>query len=69
MVITCKLQMQDWTGRQIRIDKRGAMPANLEPLFEWLGISTEMWVDCYVSKMIRRSASSSLHIDVFLVFL
>ena len=37
------LQLLDWTGRQIRSDKRGAMPANLEPLFERLGISAEMW--------------------------
>ena len=28
------LQLLDWTGRQIRSDKRGAMPAHLEPLFE-----------------------------------
>ena len=43
------LQLLDWTGRQIRSDKRGAMPANLEPLFERLGISTELWVDCVVN--------------------
>ena len=43
------LQLLDWTGRQIRSGKRGAMPANLEPLFERLGISTELWVDCVVN--------------------
>ena len=43
------LELLDWTGRQIRSDKRGAMPANLEPLFERLGISTELWVDCVVN--------------------
>ena len=43
------LQLLDWTGRQIRSDKRGAMPANLEPLFQRLGISTELWVDCVVN--------------------
>ena len=43
------LQLLDWTGRQIRSDKRGAMPANLEPLFERLGISTELWVDCVLN--------------------
>ena len=43
------LQLLDWTGRQIRSDKRGAMPANLEPLFERLGISTEVWVDCVLN--------------------
>ena len=43
------LQLLEWTGRQIRSDKRGAIPANLEPLFERLGISTELWVDCVVN--------------------
>ena len=43
------LQLLDWTGRQIRSDKRGAMPQNLAPLFERLGISTELWVDCVVN--------------------
>ncbi len=43
------LQLLDWTGRQIRSDKRGAMPKNLEPLFERLGISTELWVDCVMN--------------------
>lgn len=43
------LQLLDWTGRQIRSDKRGSMPANLEPLFERLGISTELWVDCVLN--------------------
>ena len=43
------VQLLDWTGRQIRSHKRGAMPANLEPLFERLGISTELWVDCVLN--------------------
>ena len=43
------LQLLDWTGRQIRNDKRGSMPANLEPLFERPGISTDLWVDCVVN--------------------
>ena len=43
------LQLLDWTGRQIRIGKRGAMPANLEPMFERLGISTELLVDCVMN--------------------
>ena len=43
------LQLLDWTGRQIRSGKRGAMPEHLEPLFERLGISAELWVDCVVN--------------------
>jgi REP element-mobilizing transposase RayT len=42
-------QLLDWTGRQIRSNKRGAMPANLEPMFERLGISKELWVDCVLN--------------------
>jgi hypothetical protein len=42
-------QLLDWSGRQIQSDKRGAMPKNLEPLFERRGISTELWVDCVVN--------------------
>ena len=33
------LQLLDWTARQVRSDKRGTMPAELEPLFELLQIS------------------------------
>ncbi|MFO0979157.1 MAG: transposase [Planctomycetaceae bacterium] len=40
------LQLLDWTARQIRTDKRGSTPAELEPLFERLQISAELWVDC-----------------------
>jgi hypothetical protein len=43
------LQLPDWTGRQILSDKRGVMPANLEPLIERPGISTELWVDCVLN--------------------
>lgn len=43
------LRLLDWTGRQIRSDKRGAMPASLDVLFERRGISTELWGDCVVN--------------------
>ena len=43
------LQLLDWTARQIRTDKRGSMPSDLEPIFERLGISAELWVDCVVN--------------------
>jgi hypothetical protein len=36
------LQLLDWTGRQIHTGKRGAMPENLQPMFERLGISAEI---------------------------
>jgi len=43
------LSLLDWTARQIRTDKRGSMPAHLEPIFERLGISTELWVECVMN--------------------
>ena len=43
------LQLLDWTGRQIRSGNRSAMPQNLEPLLERMGISTELWLDCVVN--------------------
>jgi hypothetical protein len=39
------LQMLDWTGRQLRADKRGAIPADLAPIAERLGIREEFWLE------------------------
>lgn len=39
------LALLDWTGRQVRSDKRGAIPADLAPILERLAIRTETWVD------------------------
>ena len=38
------LQLLDGTGRQIRSDKRGAIPAELAPVLERLPVSGESWV-------------------------
>jgi hypothetical protein len=35
----------DWTGRQVRADKRGAIPRNLQPILERLAINSEGWVE------------------------
>jgi hypothetical protein len=34
----------DWTGRAIREDKRGAIPDNLAPLLDRLGLDQSNWV-------------------------
>ena len=39
------LALLDWTGRQIRSDKRGAVPADLRPILERLAINAETWID------------------------
>ena len=40
------LRILDWTGRQMRRDKRGSIPAEMSPILERLGLSEECWIDC-----------------------
>ena len=40
------LKILDWTGRQVRRDKRGAIPTEVAPILERLGLSDEHWIDC-----------------------
>jgi hypothetical protein len=37
------IELLDWTARQIRKDKRGSTPSTMQPIFERLGISGEVW--------------------------
>lgn len=47
MTLAEYLQLLDWTGRQIRRDgKLGTIPNDLKSLFDRVGISAEIWVDC-----------------------
>jgi hypothetical protein len=40
------LKLLDWTGRQIRRDrKKGRIPADLAPIMERVGLSGELWCD------------------------
>jgi len=39
------LALLDWTGRAVRLDKRGSIPEHLQPILMRLGIeSSELWV-------------------------
>ena len=38
------LELADWTGRQFREDKKGAIPENLAPILERLKIKQEGWL-------------------------
>jgi len=42
------LNLLDWTARQVRTDKRGATPQHLAPIFERLGVSSDIW--CHLVK-------------------
>ena len=35
----------DWTGRELRADKRGAIPDHLAPIMERLGLNRLNWVE------------------------
>ncbi|MFV0477645.1 MAG: hypothetical protein ACK5ME_07420 [Parahaliea sp.] len=37
-------QLVDWTGRQVRVDKRGAIPAQLPSIFERLATDVKNWL-------------------------
>lgn len=39
------LELADWTGRQIRHDKRGRIDPHLRPILERLDLKVEAWVD------------------------
>ena len=38
------LRLLDWTGRQVRRDKRGAIPGRLAPILDRLRVADETWV-------------------------
>jgi hypothetical protein len=39
------LELLDWTGRQVRQEKRGAIPADLAPILDRLQLSRETWIE------------------------
>jgi hypothetical protein len=39
------LELLDWTWRQVRADKRGAIRADLRPILERLHINADAWID------------------------
>jgi hypothetical protein len=43
MTTAAYVDLLDWTAREIRADKRGATPAKMQPVFDRLGISGEVW--------------------------
>jgi REP element-mobilizing transposase RayT len=39
------IMLLDWTGRELRRDKRGAIPENLAPILDRLGVDRSNWVN------------------------
>jgi REP element-mobilizing transposase RayT len=52
------LTLLDWTGRAIRSDKRGAIPADLLPILQRLQVNAEVWVETieHFGRIFRRAA-------------
>jgi hypothetical protein len=55
------LELVDWTGRQIRTGKRGAIPAQLAPILERLGLDAAGWCDLVTQfgKLFKRAAGTA----------
>ncbi|MCY2963427.1 MAG: hypothetical protein NT069_07200 [Planctomycetota bacterium] len=45
MSFAAYLELLEWSSRQWRADKRGAIPSNLPPVFERLGIPDSGWME------------------------
>ena len=43
MTLVKYLELLDWTGRQLKAGKRGAIPEHLKPILERLGIESDSW--------------------------
>lgn len=54
------LQLLDWTGRQLRADKRGAIPEHLAPILDRLGLSPDNWCELVArfGKIFKRAAGT-----------
>ena len=40
------IELLDWTGRQMKNDKKGSIPSELAPILRRLEIETEPWLEC-----------------------
>ena len=58
MSLSQYLQLLDWTGRQTRQEKPGAIPTELRPILTRIGVSSDTWVETVVNfgRWFRRAA-------------
>ena len=59
------VRLLDWTGRQIRRDKAGAIPSTLAPILERLQLDADQWVDTVtrMRRLLRSALGRSEKID------
>jgi hypothetical protein len=55
------VMLLDWTGRELRADKRGAIPDHLAPIVERLGLNRSNWVETVrgFGRLFKRAAGRS----------
>jgi len=60
MSLTRYLELLDWTGRQVRRDKAGSIPASLRPILERLGLVPDAWCNLVqkFGQLFKRAAGS-----------
>ncbi|MDA1056041.1 MAG: hypothetical protein O3C40_37140 [Planctomycetota bacterium] len=61
MSLSKYLELLDWTGRQLRVGKRGTIPSELAPILERLGVDTVGWCDLVqkFGKLFKRAAGNA----------
>lgn len=62
MSLTKYLELLDWTGRQLRADKRGSIPAHIAPILDRLGIAADGWLELagQFSRLFKRAAGTTI---------
>ncbi len=58
------LELLDWTGRQIREDKRGSIPSHLAPILTRISLDCHGWCELVqkFGKVFKRSAGTADHL-------
>ncbi len=59
------LELLDWTGRQLRSDKPGAIPDKIAPILKRLGIQSNRWLDLakQFGQLFKRAAGTSVSLS------
>ena len=61
MSLAAYLELLDWTGRQLRVTKRGAIPSHLAPILSRIGLDSDSWCDLVrkFGRVFKRAAGSA----------
>ena len=61
------LQLVDWTGRAVRDDKRGAIPLEVQPIIQRLGLDQKQWLEMiqHFGRRYRRTAGAVDKLQAF----